>query len=129
MGERQARTSGRWQRPSTVGRAFATGRASLLTSNRVGLGNVKDNSGVADSPGRYLLFTGRLVALFALRRNPGRYLDAMLPAADLAPKRPPSVIGEDILARKNVRLWDSFLHESLEDRCIVHRRLVANRPT
>src|SRR6516162_6683268 len=101
-GERQAGTSGRWQRPSTVGRAFATGRASLSSSNRVCLGNVEDDSGMANPAGRDFHFAGLVVAVFAFGRNPGCHLDAMLTAADLAPERAPSVVGEHVLARENV---------------------------
>src|SRR6266478_4440937 len=76
-----------------------------------------------------LHFPGRCVALFPFGGNPGCYLDAMLTAPDLAPERPPSMVGEHVLPWENVRLRNSLLHESLEDRAVVHSRLVANRPS
>jgi len=67
--------------------------APLLCSNRIGLGNVKDDRGMANPTGRYSLFAGRLVALFAFGRNPGCHLNAMLPAADLSPVPRDAVFG------------------------------------
>ena len=50
-------------------------------------------------------------------------------APDLAPERPPSMVSKHVLAWENVRFRDSLLHESLEDRAVVHGRLIANRPS
>jgi hypothetical protein len=73
------------------------------------LGNVKDNGGMANAAGCYSLFPGHAIALFPFGWNPRRYLDAMLPAADLAPERPPCVVGEHVLARENLIFRDSLL--------------------
>src|SRR5262249_17603778 len=77
----------------------------------------------------YALFPGRAIALFPFGWNPRRYLDAMLTPPDLAPERPPCVVSEDVFPRENLIFRDSLLHESLEDRAVVHGRLVANRPS
>src|SRR5262249_45714953 len=73
-------------RRKVSGRSFPIALARLLGGlNRVGLRDVKDRGEFANpETAAFLLLVGVRVSLFlALRWNPGRHLDAMLPAAHL----------------------------------------------
>src|SRR5262249_28980935 len=88
-----------------VSLSFAGARVELLAGlDRVGLGDVKDGGELANpEASAFLLLAGVRVGLvLTLRGNPGRYLDAMLAAAHLAPERSPSVVSEHVLTRADV---------------------------
>src|SRR5690349_21814375 len=84
----------------------------------VGLAEVKDGRGPgAAADAGLALFAGvgvRLAGLFVHRHERGD-LDAVLAAAHLPAQRPPGVVGEDVLARADVRLGNPLRQEPGED--------------
>src|SRR5207249_2488430 len=80
--------------------------------------------GAVHAVGRHAIHV--FLALFTLDGNEGHNLDAVLSAADLAAKRSPSVIGEDIFARLYLIFRDSLDRKPLDNGRPVSERLSAN---